>query len=487
VKNQKRHKKKTSSATPNDGSPGLSVPLLTLVPTLLVALLMLDENSKLFASFLLAVFFGGWTWIRTRRRSTPQRILLATVVSLLPFLVLLTSISSSPKLETLELVRSAGPNETLVILSQYIPYGKSSFNVADRLRDRMHELSAEWDLSNVRFDVCDKRLSEAQADSLGKAAGALCVVWGWYDDLGFRSKIIFTRSARTSAAFDIEEIPSEDPDYSFYISEGVPNQLSFYSFFIIGKIKYEERKFGPSFAALNASLTCLSSPPLGGRLSPALADVGSILFARANCRYALNHEVDSVLLDLNRCMALLGRTPHVLNNVAAMLIASHRIEEAISTCNEALTKDPKYSKAYYHRGLAFQMKGQVDASIKDWMVAIRIDSNYVFAINNLGVALMEKQEYAQAISYFNRVLSKSPGHITSLENRARAQMFLGQRNGAINDLETIIRIVDSPQKIASLEMYIKCLRDEQCWDLLKDSLSGGPLSQHRSHIFWEGQ
>jgi tetratricopeptide (TPR) repeat protein len=54
-------------------------------------------------------------------------------------------------------------------------------------------------------------------------------------------------------------------------------------------------------------------------------------------------------------------------------------DRAIADCNEAIRLDPKDDKAYYNRGVAWGLKGDLDRAIAEYNEAIRLNPKYALA------------------------------------------------------------------------------------------------------------
>ena len=76
-------------------------------------------------------------------------------------------------------------------------------------------------------------------------------------------------------------------------------------------------------------------------------------------------------------------------------------------------------------GLALQDKGDVDAAIKAYEKALKIDGNYAEAHNNLGLTLVGKGNFSQVVASNRRALQIRPDYAEAHSQLAHAQRYHG--------------------------------------------------------------
>ncbi|HUZ32089.1 MAG TPA: tetratricopeptide repeat protein [Xanthobacteraceae bacterium] len=70
--------------------------------------------------------------------------------------------------------------------------------------------------------------------------------------------------------------------------------------------------------------------------------------------------------------------------------------------------DPKYARTYYHRGTAYQAKGDLDGAIADYNEAIRLHPKYARAYFNRGLANLYGGSLPKALADLNQASELDP-------------------------------------------------------------------------------
>jgi len=100
------------------------------------------------------------------------------------------------------------------------------------------------------------------------------------------------------------------------------------------------------------------------------------------------------------------------------------IDEAIVTATRILDKNPKDEQALSMRGLAHQMRGDLDAGIRDLTALLDISDAYEWERFMRGCMLLQAGRYIHAIKDFDWVLEIYPDHAWCHELRAMARFAL---------------------------------------------------------------
>ena len=84
--------------------------------------------------------------------------------------------------------------------------------------------------------------------------------------------------------------------------------------------------------------------------------------------------------------------------------------------------------------------GDTDKAKLNCEEIIKLDSNNIFAINNLGNLFALKDEYDNALSLFNRVITIKPNHPEALANKANCLQKIKKFSEALNFYKKAIEI-----------------------------------------------
>jgi tetratricopeptide (TPR) repeat protein len=74
----------------------------------------------------------------------------------------------------------------------------------------------------------------------------------------------------------------------------------------------------------------------------------------------------------------------------------------IKSCSAIIERNPKDAVAHYHRGEAYELKGEIDRAISDYTKAIVADPNYAPAYEHRGRAYVSKGDYVRAVDDVTR-------------------------------------------------------------------------------------
>lgn len=114
---------------------------------------------------------------------------------------------------------------------------------------------------------------------------------------------------------------------------------------------------------------------------------------------------------------------------------SGKYQRAIKDYNQAIHLDPKFTKAYYNRGLAYgQGKGQFDKAISDYTKAIELDPKDAMAYNNRGVTYKHIGQYDKAIDDYTKAIEINPKYALAYYSRGLIYQDKGEYDKAWEDV-----------------------------------------------------
>jgi tetratricopeptide (TPR) repeat protein len=100
----------------------------------------------------------------------------------------------------------------------------------------------------------------------------------------------------------------------------------------------------------------------------------------------------------------------VLRGFFGELISSQRARENFQQNLQAATLNPADASAHYNLGLIYQQRGEYEAAKAAFQRAIGIDEEEVDAHYQLGRIAREEERLAEAIKYFDAVVTRAPQH-----------------------------------------------------------------------------
>jgi tetratricopeptide (TPR) repeat protein len=139
---------------------------------------------------------------------------------------------------------------------------------------------------------------------------------------------------------------------------------------------------------------------------------------------------DSVSL-FEHTLAVIPKNPKISYNLANEYRARGDMDAAIRNYRIALETDPNSIRTLTNLGSALNSKGEYDAAIETCKSALGVSPRHAHAYNNLGVALQLKGEYDSAMASFRRAIELNPGQPDAHSNLAKALSLKGEFEVAI--------------------------------------------------------
>lgn len=114
-------------------------------------------------------------------------------------------------------------------------------------------------------------------------------------------------------------------------------------------------------------------------------------------------------------------------------------QAALTQYNKALSLNPGYAPAYFHRGNAFAGIDEYDKALQDYSKAVRLRPDYISALYRRGVVYAGIGEYYAALADYNKVLALDRNHLEAYNSRGIAYLKLDNPRRAIDDYNEAIR------------------------------------------------
>lgn len=149
-------------------------------------------------------------------------------------------------------------------------------------------------------------------------------------------------------------------------------------------------------------------------------------------------------------------------------ISKHELgfySQAILDYNKILNLDKvssEITRAYYNRGVSYQSMGNYSEAIKDYKKAIIKHPKHKFANNNIGVCLLEIDSLnnkSESVKYFDKAIQLDSTYVDALHNRGLAFSMINEMPAHVG-IERIFEIINklfelNPQDLTTNNLAIK--------------------------------
>lgn len=147
-------------------------------------------------------------------------------------------------------------------------------------------------------------------------------------------------------------------------------------------------------------------------------------FINRGLAWSRKKEHDKAIRDYDEAIRLDPADMGALSSRAWSWMAKKEYDKAISDFNEVVRLDAKAAYAYRNRALAWENKKDYDKAISDYDEAILLDPKYTYAYLSRGWSRISKKEYNKALKDYDEAVRLDPKSVSSLFNRAVAQMLM---------------------------------------------------------------
>jgi Flp pilus assembly protein TadD len=115
------------------------------------------------------------------------------------------------------------------------------------------------------------------------------------------------------------------------------------------------------------------------------------------------------------------------NNLGEVLFQKGQVEAAIAQFQMALKIEPNFAMAHYNLGAALLQKGRVDEAIAQFQETLEIDPNNAKAHNNLGILFFQKGQADEAIAHVEEAVRQNPGNNNAQMNLVKMRVMLQKK------------------------------------------------------------
>ena len=163
--------------------------------------------------------------------------------------------------------------------------------------------------------------------------------------------------------------------------------------------------------------------------------------------------------------------------VSYYLLGNYR--QADKACEDAMELDPKFSPAYFLRGLSKLKENNFEGARGDLSQAVTLASDSALFHRELGIALYESGKPLPANEQFDIALRLDPKDAEGYFWRAKSMEVLGEKEKAIADLNVVMSL--NPSYTAAYaelaDLYKETGRPEKAAAVLAQQKQLGASSQ----------
>ena len=123
-----------------------------------------------------------------------------------------------------------------------------------------------------------------------------------------------------------------------------------------------------------------------------------------------------------------------------------KLAKAIDCYSKAIELNPKYTNAYYNRGLVKTQLDKHTEAIEDYTQVIALDSNSFNAYYKRASSYFSLRKFKEAIKDYDKVIALQPGNAQAYFDRATAKLFIDDYKGYAIDQRNGKEIKELPKK-----------------------------------------
>lgn len=98
------------------------------------------------------------------------------------------------------------------------------------------------------------------------------------------------------------------------------------------------------------------------------------------------------------------------NNLGVALFRKGRLDEALELFKTLVAEHPNYAMGYNNLGFVSEAKGLIDEAIANYQKAIKLDGQFILALENLSSVLYNQADYDGALKAAKDILLYEPNH-----------------------------------------------------------------------------
>jgi tetratricopeptide (TPR) repeat protein len=281
----------------------------------------------------------------------------------------------------------AEENELLVIIAQFDNRSTKGIDPTQRIYDRLRKELDEAGITNARLEIAPEIADLDEAREIGERHGAIFVIWGWFDDVGFTPNFTIVKE-RVLAQFvvkgmELKEVPLEPPeDFSLYVREGLTSQMAYFSTLTIGQVYFWDWEYDKAFNAFDRAIEIAQQ----GRILEGLADIylyrGATRMTVWDDTYMTPMIVwdnaQQAIADFGRAIELRPDFAEAYSSRGFLHAEQGEYDLAIADYNKAIELRPDFAEVYLSRGRVHKMRGEKEEAIRDFELFLELSEDEIF-------------------------------------------------------------------------------------------------------------
>ncbi|MCA1554223.1 MAG: hypothetical protein LC737_07585 [Chloroflexi bacterium] len=410
----------------------------------LVSALTFAQGSRLASYIFLLVayiFVCAFVMRWLARRDATRNIVLA-VTSVVTFTWLGYNVVQDVRALQGIVVTPARTGETLILLAEFDKRGARGIDFTTRIHDRLSDELQRAKLRDVRIETVEASKARAgdrtTARLLGARHNAAFVVWGWYDDIDIHPDFVVVPSnSLVQQAPRLSEFAATGVDAAFQIREGLPDEVSYVTLFVMGQLLIRAERLDDARQALDTAEE-------NARAAQVTDGLGSLYFDRAIILHLLGSDLNLVVDEYSR----------------------------------AISADPTLAAAFYNRSVVRTARGDsAEQVFDDYARAVELEPRLVpfahFGTRDLppplprsaalekvrsGLRAYDLGDNDQALQDFTDALTADESYAPTYYFRARAHHTRREFMRAIDDYTRFVeRGANYPSTYAAYAYYARAL------------------------------
>lgn len=146
------------------------------------------------------------------------------------------------------------------------------------------------------------------------------------------------------------------------------------------------------------------------------------------------------------------------SNLAIVLHALNRTDEAVQCYRRAINLNPKFFEAYFNLGVLFQSMDESADAIQCYRRALELSANFAAAQNNLGMLLAASGDIEEGIACLQKAVELDQNFAVAFNNLAQAFYLQGDLKAAERYCREALRIEpEIPEALNNLGLFLFAL------------------------------